>query len=135
MPPPSPALTPLPVDDAAIAGRISAAALAAGHRYVRQGRVRRLAMAEDGRRIEAETQGTQRKPYRQDITLRAGADGLIGFTGHCSCPVRSIASMWPRCWSRRDAACHPWRCPRWPRRPLTNHHPRPHLRTRRCRTT
>ena len=87
-PPPSPALTRLPVDDAAMLGRISAEALAAGHRYVSQGRVRRLALAEDGLRIEAETQGTQRKPYRQAITLRIDAAGNIGFTGHCSCPVR-----------------------------------------------
>ena len=70
------------------AGFTPAEALAAGHRYVSQGRVRRLALAEDGLRIEAETQGTQRKPYRQTITLRIDAAGRIGFTGHCSCPVR-----------------------------------------------
>ncbi|MDN3568297.1 DEAD/DEAH box helicase [Paeniroseomonas aquatica] len=76
-----------PVEDAEILRAMSSNALVAGHRYVSQGRVRRLSWAEDGRRIEAETQGTQRRPYGQTITLRPDTQGQVGFTGLCTCPV------------------------------------------------
>ena len=80
-------LQPAVIDEAAILRRISRAALEAGRRYARQGRVRDLILSGDGRLIGAETQGSAPRPYRQRITIQDGRDGRPTVVGSCTCPV------------------------------------------------
>ena len=60
-----------------------------GRDYADRGRVLRLHVTPDGRRIEAETQGSRSTPYAQSIVLSRGADGRLRLSGLCSCPMRT----------------------------------------------
>ena len=90
MPPPA---VPLPsiaepwLDPAMLARSVLPAALAAGWRYLRQGRVLSAQLAADGRVLEGSTRGTSPLPYRQVIRLRQGSRGKATVDGLCSCPV------------------------------------------------
>ena len=58
-----------------------------GLSYVRQGRVRSIAVEADGR-ITAKVQGNRRSPYTQSIVLTWDRKGVLnGIEGHCTCPV------------------------------------------------
>lgn len=55
--------------------------------YCRQGRVRALAVFDDGARVECQVQGTERRPYSQAIRISERQDGRLNINGMCSCPV------------------------------------------------
>lgn len=67
---------------------LSRHALDAGRDYLARGRVRGMAVAPDGSRIEAEVQGTAPSPYQQSILLRRLPDGSLAVQGRCTCPLR-----------------------------------------------
>ena len=75
------------VDDATIQRITSRRELEAGRFYAARGQVRNLVVTGGGRMLQAETQGTALKPYRQEIALRPERDGRLGFSGACTCPV------------------------------------------------
>ncbi len=75
------------VDDATILRNVSRAAFTAGQAYASHAKVRNLVASEDGSDIQAETQGSAFRPYRQHILLRGSKNGQRGFTGTCTCPV------------------------------------------------
>jgi len=75
--------------DAELRRHFSEDTLSLGRDYAARGRVLRLAVTEDGRRIAAETQGTRASPYAQSIVLSRGADGRLRVSGLCSCPMRT----------------------------------------------
>ena len=75
--------------DADLARFIPANAIAAGRAYAQAGRVLRLTVADDGTRIEADTQGSRRKPYSETIALRRDAQGQLRVIGLCTCAVHS----------------------------------------------
>ncbi len=60
-------------------------ALRAGHVYFGQGRV--IECARDGDRIRSRVQGTERKPYGQDIEVRGTGGRAASVTGACTCHV------------------------------------------------
>jgi superfamily II DNA or RNA helicase len=69
---------------------IRAAGRAAFHNgchYAATGRVRQLTISEDGSVIEAETQGSTRRPYRQHVVLRGPTGSPLEIRGTCTCPV------------------------------------------------
>ncbi len=66
---------------------VTPAAFEKATRYQRQGRARVTGMAEDGRRIEGQVQGTQRRPYTVSIDIETATDGRARIDGTCSCPV------------------------------------------------
>ena len=75
--------------DADLARFIPANAIAAGRAYAQAGRVLRLTVSEDGTRIEADTQGSRRKPYAETIALRRDAQGQLRIVGLCTCAVHT----------------------------------------------
>jgi len=75
--------------DADLARFIPANAIAAGRAYAHAGRVLRLTVSEDGTRIEADTQGSRRKPYSETIALRRDAQGQLRIVGLCTCAVHT----------------------------------------------
>ncbi len=58
-----------------------------GGDYVAAGRVRQLTISEDGSVVEAETQGSTRRPYRQHVVLRRRDGSGLEIRGTCTCPV------------------------------------------------
>jgi superfamily II DNA or RNA helicase len=75
--------------DADLARFIPANAIAAGRAYAQAGRVLRLTVSDDGTRIEADTQGSRRKPYSETIALRRDAQGQLRVIGLCTCAVHT----------------------------------------------
>ncbi|QPC89097.1 helicase (plasmid) [Mesorhizobium sp. NBSH29] len=69
-----------------IAREVGANAFAAGRTYQRHGRVVAFEWASDGR-IAAQVQGSNRKPYRQSISIYTSRKGQVAIEGDCSCPV------------------------------------------------
>jgi len=65
---------------------VGAKAFAAGKTYQRQRRVIAFQWADDDG-IVAQVQGSERKPYRQSITLDTRRKGQLVVEGYCSCPV------------------------------------------------
>ena len=66
---------------------LSTATLAAGHTYMRQGRVLRAELSEDATLLEGTTRGSRPKPYQQSIRLQPDGKGLFRPVGYCTCPV------------------------------------------------
>ncbi|MBV9249323.1 MAG: SWIM zinc finger family protein, partial [Acetobacteraceae bacterium] len=66
---------------------ISPATIAAGRSYARNHAVSNVVIDGDGTRIEAQTQGSARRPYHQNIRLQHLPDGHVMIRGMCSCPV------------------------------------------------
>ena len=64
------------------------AAMEAGRRLEQQGRVTRLLVNEGADRIEGEVQGGPRKPYAQNVVLRADTQGALTIVGLCTCTRR-----------------------------------------------
>ncbi|HEY6434093.1 MAG TPA: DEAD/DEAH box helicase [Acetobacteraceae bacterium] len=58
-----------------------------GDYYVAVGRVRQVTISEDGSVIEAETQGSARRPYGQHVVLRRRDGSGLEIRGICTCPV------------------------------------------------
>lgn len=59
----------------------------AGLDYLRQGRVLRAELSEDGRVLEGSTRGSRPKPYQQSIRLQQGKNGQVRSIGYCTCPM------------------------------------------------
>ena len=87
MPPPVPSIADPWLDPATLARSVSPAALTAGWRYVRQGRVLGAQLVADGQVLEGTTRGSSPKPYRQVIRLRRAGRGPVTVDGLCTCPV------------------------------------------------
>ena len=66
---------------------LTTATLTAGHRYLRQGRVLRAELSEDGSVLEGTTHGSRPRPYQQSIRLQKAGKGQFRPIGLCTCPV------------------------------------------------
>jgi len=66
---------------------LSTATLTAGHGYLRQGRVLRAELSEDGSVLEGTTRGSRPQPYQQSIRLQQDKKGQFRPVGLCTCPV------------------------------------------------
>ncbi len=58
-----------------------------GGDYAAVGRVRHVTISEDGSVVEAETQGSARRPYSQHVVLRRRVGSALEIRGTCTCPV------------------------------------------------
>jgi hypothetical protein len=87
------ALTPgampgsLPFDYDAIHRLLDDRSAQRGAAYQRQGRVRDLVIADNGRQITGWVRGTRAKPYRVKVAV-TGSGKTLRVTGRCSCPMR-----------------------------------------------
>lgn len=66
---------------------MSTATLTAGIGYLRQGRVLRAELSDDGTVLEGTTRGSRPKPYQQSIRLQPARKGQLRLLGYCTCPV------------------------------------------------
>jgi superfamily II DNA or RNA helicase len=87
MPPPVPSIADPWLDPATLARSVSLAALTAGWRYLRQGRVLGAQLVADGQVLEGTTRGSSPRPYQQVIRLRRVGRGPATVDGVCTCPV------------------------------------------------
>ncbi len=75
------------VTDADIVHATSEREFREGRRYAESMRVRGIVVSEDGSLIEATTQGTAPRPYRERIALHRDRNGRLEIRGLCTCPV------------------------------------------------
>jgi hypothetical protein len=77
----------LPFDHDAIRRHLDDRTAQRGAAYQRQGRVRDLVIANNGRQIDGLVQGTRAKPYRVKVAV-TGSGKTLRVMGSCSCPMR-----------------------------------------------
>ena len=76
----------LPFDHDAIRRLLDDRTAQRGAAYQRQGRVRDLVIADNGRQINGLVRGTRAKPYRVKVAVN-GSGKTLWVMGSCSCPV------------------------------------------------
>ena len=114
----------LPFDEQDIRAAFDAATFQRGAHYTAAGAVRGLELGADGRRLWAQVRGTQRRPYRTQVTVSAGRGRRI--VSYCTCPVgaqckHGVAVMLAALRADRPAASMP--SPNRRHRARRRHHP------------
>ena len=110
----------LPFDEQDIRAAFDAATFQRGAHYAAAGAVRGLELGAGGKQLWAQVRGTQRRPYRVQVTVSDGRGRRI--VSYCNCPVgaqckHGVAVMLAALRADRPAASMPSPKPPAPRPP------------------